>query len=179
MTCFKITTINSLSSLKVFNGGLPKAAQLKVTFSEGGAIEFTNILRSLLERIGGKKKDGACVLLLTPLSPYLEANEIPKEYEALPAYEGSSSSSYPPPPPTNAAYPPPPSNTMYPPPPPPNSAPLNNYAGYPPPPSNGAYPPPTSTDAYPSSNAAYPPPPNPPPANYPPPNNDLPPNYVP
>lgn len=47
-----------------------------------GAIEFTNILRNLLERIG-------------------ESNEIPREYEALPAYESSGSSDQPPPPPND------------------------------------------------------------------------------
>ncbi|KAI8971627.1 hypothetical protein BDF20DRAFT_690175 [Mycotypha africana] len=69
--------------IPVQGGGLSRNCQLKLTFAEG-AIEFTNILRSLLERMG-------------------EINEIPREYEALPAYDnGSSSGNYsstaPPPP---------------------------------------------------------------------------------
>ncbi|CEP07283.1 hypothetical protein [Parasitella parasitica] len=56
--------------IPVQNGGLTKNASLKLTFTEGGAIEFTNILRNLLERIE-------------------ESNEIPAEYEALPAYQGN------------------------------------------------------------------------------------------
>ncbi|KAI7892135.1 uncharacterized protein EV154DRAFT_505735 [Mucor mucedo] len=58
--------------IPVHGGGLTKAGNLKITFSEGGAIEFTNILRNLLERIG-------------------ESNEVPREYEPLPAYQGGSS----------------------------------------------------------------------------------------
>ncbi|KAI9487174.1 MAG: hypothetical protein EXX96DRAFT_552098 [Benjaminiella poitrasii] len=73
--------------IPVQGGGLTRNSQLKLTFTEGGAIEFTNILRSLLERIG-------------------EVNEIPREYEPLPAYEGDSNSSNPnhePPPPQYSA----------------------------------------------------------------------------
>ncbi|GAA5816838.1 hypothetical protein MFLAVUS_010372 [Mucor flavus] len=54
--------------LPVQGGGLTKAGNLKITFTEGGAIEFTTILRNLLERIG-------------------ESNEIPREFEPLPAYQ--------------------------------------------------------------------------------------------
>ncbi|KAI8639303.1 hypothetical protein BD408DRAFT_421552 [Parasitella parasitica] len=54
--------------IPVQGGGLTKTSSLKVTFTEGGAIEFTNILRNLLERIA-------------------ESNEVPVEYEPLPAYE--------------------------------------------------------------------------------------------
>lgn len=63
-------------------GGLTKAGNLKLTFSEGGkesnkifqnihsyithlvsgAIEFTTILRNLLERIGGKLKRDISVI---------------------------------------------------------------------------------------------------------------------
>ncbi|KAI9245430.1 hypothetical protein BY458DRAFT_528831 [Sporodiniella umbellata] len=53
--------------LAIAGGGLVKNGQLRLTFSEGGSIEFTTILRNLLERMG-------------------ETNEIPREYEALPAY---------------------------------------------------------------------------------------------
>ncbi|KAI8085899.1 uncharacterized protein B0P05DRAFT_534163 [Gilbertella persicaria] len=63
--------------LPVQNGGLTKNSQLKLTFSEGGAIEFTTILRSLLERMG-------------------ESNDIPAEYEPLPTYQPDQSSSSPP-----------------------------------------------------------------------------------
>ncbi|KAI7901945.1 uncharacterized protein BX663DRAFT_512991 [Cokeromyces recurvatus] len=60
--------------IPVQGGGLTKNSQLKLTFTEGGAIEFTTILRSLLERMG-------------------EVNEIPREYEPLPAYEGNGDNS--------------------------------------------------------------------------------------
>ncbi|KAI8331098.1 hypothetical protein EDC96DRAFT_555145 [Choanephora cucurbitarum] len=56
--------------IPVPQGGLTRQSQLKLTFNEGGAIEFTTILRSLLERIG-------------------ESNEVPREYEPLPAYPSS------------------------------------------------------------------------------------------
>ncbi|KAI7863265.1 hypothetical protein BDF14DRAFT_1845396 [Spinellus fusiger] len=58
-------------------GGLPKAGKLTLTFREGGAIEFTSIYRSLLERIG-------------------ESNETPQHYEPLPAYEAGGSGPTPP-----------------------------------------------------------------------------------
>ncbi|CAO3672411.1 hypothetical protein CU097_008085 [Rhizopus azygosporus] len=53
--------------LPVPGGGLSRTSQLKLTFAEGGAIEFADILRNLLERMG-------------------ETNEIPREYEPLPEY---------------------------------------------------------------------------------------------
>ncbi|OBZ83228.1 hypothetical protein A0J61_08721 [Choanephora cucurbitarum] len=59
--------------IPVPQGGLTRRSQLKMTFNEGGAIEFTTILRSLLERIG-------------------ESNELPREYEPLPAYDLNPSS---------------------------------------------------------------------------------------
>ncbi|KAG2190338.1 hypothetical protein INT46_006673 [Mucor plumbeus] len=58
--------------IPVQGGGLTRNSNLKITFTEGGAIEFTTILRNLLERIG-------------------ESNEIPREYEPLPAYQGERS----------------------------------------------------------------------------------------
>ncbi|CAO3651246.1 unnamed protein product [Mucor hiemalis] len=76
--------------IPVQGGGLTKAGNLKLTFSEGGAIEFTTILRNLLERIG-------------------ESNEVPREYEPLPAYvqPETSTSSQLPPPAQQRQYPPP------------------------------------------------------------------------
>ncbi|CAO3680214.1 unnamed protein product [Rhizopus stolonifer] len=64
--------------LPVPGGGLIKNGQLRLTFSEGGAIEFANILRNLLERMG-------------------ETNEIPREYEPLPQYQQPQDSLPPPP----------------------------------------------------------------------------------
>ncbi|KAG1445158.1 hypothetical protein G6F46_012555 [Rhizopus delemar] len=54
--------------LPVPGGGLMRNGQVKLTFSEGGAIEFANILRNLMERMG-------------------ETDEIPREYEPLPEYQ--------------------------------------------------------------------------------------------
>ncbi|KAF1798797.1 hypothetical protein V8B55DRAFT_1522407 [Mucor lusitanicus] len=73
--------------IPVQGGGLTKNSNLKLTFTEGGAIEFTTILRNLLERIG-------------------ESNEIPREYEPLPAYQGESSNNSNPPPPAHDELPP-------------------------------------------------------------------------
>ncbi|KAG0190915.1 hypothetical protein DFQ28_001353 [Apophysomyces sp. BC1034] len=73
--------------IHVPNGGLPKSGKLELRFTEGGAIEFTTIYRSLLERIG-------------------ETNEVPQHYEPLPSYEGPSSGTHFPAP--SVQYPPPP-----------------------------------------------------------------------
>ncbi|CAO3625892.1 unnamed protein product [Mucor fragilis] len=75
--------------IPVQGGGLTRNSNLKLTFTEGGAIEFTTILRNLLERIG-------------------ESNEIPREYEPLPAYQGESSN-------VNNNNPPPPAHDELPP----------------------------------------------------------------
>ncbi|KAI8097777.1 uncharacterized protein BX664DRAFT_327245 [Halteromyces radiatus] len=60
--------------LPVSGGGLLKNGKLRLTFTEGGAIEFTTILQALYERLA-------------------ETNEMPSHFEPLPTYQSESSSS--------------------------------------------------------------------------------------
>ncbi|KAI8976225.1 hypothetical protein BDB01DRAFT_853275 [Pilobolus umbonatus] len=62
--------------LPIQGGGLSRQGKVKLTFTEGGAIEFTHVLRELLERLS-------------------ECNEIPVEYERLPTYQPGDSNSGP------------------------------------------------------------------------------------
>lgn len=56
-----------------------------------GAIEFTNILRNLLERIGGIITQTILFFICFLYNTKIESNEVPREYEPLPAYQGSTS----------------------------------------------------------------------------------------
>eukprot|EP00123_Amoebidium_parasiticum_P011921 comp20990_c0_seq1/m.28134 comp20990_c0_seq1/g.28134 ORF comp20990_c0_seq1/g.28134 comp20990_c0_seq1/m.28134 type:complete len:290 (-) comp20990_c0_seq1:75-944(-) len=131
------------------DGGYEGTSDFKLTFTEGGAIEFAQAVKKAYAHRQPLPASGPAMPAGIPLS----AGFAPPSYTPAPYSMGPAPGSYPPP--QSGPYPPQQPGTY--PPPQPGSYPPPQVGSYPPP-QPGAYPPPQAGAYPPPQPAAYPPP---------------------